>query len=294
MNKGDKKQMEWGTRVGVILAVSGSAVGLGNFLRFPGQAVAHGGGAFMIPYVCALLFLALPIGWAEWAMARYGGEKGLHNGPAILGLVGRGRIARYLGVLSVLIPMVVYMYYVYIEAWCLEYSWYYLVGSLHLNGPVAEQVKAAGQFFGDTTGTNANGVLHISALFWVIVVILNIILVYRGLSGGIEKFCQFALPAMAVLAIIVLIRVLTLGTPDPALPDRNVVSGLGWLWNPNFSKLTDFDTWLAAAGQIFFSLSVGFGVILNYASYLKKKTISLCPLLQPVRQTNCLRSASAG
>ena len=109
MNKGDKKQMEWGTRVGVILAVSGSAVGLGNFLRFPGQAVAHGGGAFMIPYVCALLFLALPIGWAEWAMARYGGEKGLHNGPAILGLVGRGRIARYLGVLSVLIPMVVYM-----------------------------------------------------------------------------------------------------------------------------------------------------------------------------------------
>ena len=101
--------------------------------------------------------------------------------------------------------------------------------------------------------------------------ILNIILVYRGLSGGIEKFCRFALPAMAVLAIIVLVRVLTLGTPDPALPDRNVVNGLGWLWNPNFSKLTDFDTWLAAAGQIFFSLSVGFGVILNYASYLKKK-----------------------
>jgi neurotransmitter:Na+ symporter, NSS family len=61
----EKKQMEWGTRVGVILAVSGSAVGLGNFLRFPGQAAAHGGGAFMISYVCALLFLALPIGWAQ-------------------------------------------------------------------------------------------------------------------------------------------------------------------------------------------------------------------------------------
>ena len=267
----EKKTVEWGTRLGVILAVSGSAVGLGNFLRFPGQAYHHGGGAFMIPYICALLFLALPIGWAEWAMARYGGEKGLHSGPAILGLVGRGRVARYLGVLSVLIPMVVYMYYVYIEAWCLQYSWAYLVGSVHLSGSITDQVAAAGQFFGDTTGTNANGVLHISAVFWIIVVILNIILVYRGLSGGIEKFCQFALPAMAVLAIIVLVRVLTLGTPDPALPDRNVVNGLGWLWNPDFSKLTDFDTWLAAAGQIFFSLSVGFGVILNYASYLKKK-----------------------
>src|SRR5207247_9405724 len=74
MNKGDKKQMEWGTRVGVILAVSGSAVGLGNFLRFPGQAVAHGGGAFMIPYVCALLFLDLSIGWAVWSLVRYGGR----------------------------------------------------------------------------------------------------------------------------------------------------------------------------------------------------------------------------
>ena len=269
--KDRKQQMEWGTRVGVILAVSGSAVGLGNFLRFPGQAAAHGGGAFMIPYVCALLFLALPIGWAEWAMARYGGTKGFHSGPAILGVIGRGRIARYFGVLSVLIPMVVYMYYVYIEAWCLEYSWYYLVGSVQLSGPVAEQVKAAGQFFGDTTGTNANGILHISALFWVIVVILNIILVYRGLSGGIEKFCQFALPAMGVLSMIVLIRVLTLGTPNPAHPEQNVLNGLGYLWNPDFSKLSDFDTWLAAAGQIFFSLSVGFGVILNYASYLKKR-----------------------
>ena len=263
--------MEWGTRVGVILAVSGSAVGLGNFLRFPGQAVAHGGGAFMIPYVCALLFLALPIGWAEWAMARYGGTKGFHNGPAILGVAGKGRIARYLGVFSVLIPMVVYMYYVYIEAWCLEYAWQYLVGAVHLSGPISEQVRAAGEFFGETTGTSTNGVIHISALFWLIVVTLNIALVYRGLSGGIEKFCQFALPSMAVLAIIVLIRVLTLGTPDPAHPDQNVLNGLGYLWNPDFSKLTDFDTWLAAAGQIFFSLSVGFGVILNYASYLRKK-----------------------
>jgi SNF family Na+-dependent transporter len=271
MSSDAKKSPEWGTRIGMVLAVSGAAVGLGNFLRFPGQAYHHGGGAFMIPYLCALLFLALPIGWAEWAMARYGGEKGFHNGPAIIGVVGRGRIARYLGVIAVLIPMIVYMYYVYIEAWCLEYAWAYLIGSIRLDGPIGDQVTAAAKFFGDTTGTNQNGVLHISALFWVIVVILNIILVYRGLSGGIEKFCQWALPSMAVLAIIVLIRVLTLGTPDPAIPERNVINGLGWFWNPNFSKLADFDTWLAAAGQVFFSIGIGFGIILNYASYLKKK-----------------------
>ncbi len=172
--KDQKQQMEWGTRVGVILAVSGSAVGLGNFLRFPGQAAAHGGGAFMIPYVCALLFLAMPIGWAEWAMARHGGTKGLHNGPAILGVIGRGRIARYLGVFAVLIPMVVYMYYVYIEAWCLRYSWEYLIGTIQLRGTIQEQVHAAGKIFGDTTGTTTNGVLNMSAVFWLLVVAMNI------------------------------------------------------------------------------------------------------------------------
>ena len=127
------------------------------------------------------------------------GEKGFHSGPAILGLVGRGRIARYFGVLAILIPMVVYMYYVYIEAWCLRYAWEYLIGGVTLTGLIEEKVRGARVFFGQTTGTDTNGVLNMSSVFWLIVVALNIILVYRGLSGGIEKFCQFALPAMAVL-----------------------------------------------------------------------------------------------
>jgi SNF family Na+-dependent transporter len=74
-----------------------------------------------------------------------------------------------------------------------------------------------------------------------------------------------------VCAVIVLIRVLTLGTPDPAQPEQNVVNGLGYMWNPDFSALTSFQTWLAAAGQIFFSISIGFGIIVNYASYMKRK-----------------------
>ena len=76
---------------------------------------------------------------------------------------------------------------------------------------------------------------------------------------------------MAVCAMIVLFRVLTLGTPNPALPDQNVLNALGYMWNPDFTKLLNPQAWIAAAGQIFFSLSVGFGVIINYASYLKKK-----------------------
>ena len=81
----DQHHEEWGTRLGVILAVAGSAVGLGNFLRFPGQAAQNGGGAFLIPYFAALLCLGIPIAWAEWTMGRYGGKKGFHSAPAIFG-----------------------------------------------------------------------------------------------------------------------------------------------------------------------------------------------------------------
>ena len=268
---------EWGTRLGVILAVAGSAVGLGNFLRFPGQAAANGGGAFMIPYFCALLFLGIPIGWAEWTMARYGGRKGVHSAPAVMGVIGKGAIARYLGVIGVLIPLAVSFYYTYIEAWCLGYTWKYMTGGIgvEVGAPIGEQTATARSFFDNFVGNNANGVVYggdyTTLIFWVLTFAVNIWLIYRGISKGIEKFCQWAMPAMAVCALIVLIRVLTLGTPDPSLPEQNVVNGLGYMWNPDFSALGNAQTWLAAAGQIFFSLSVGFGVILNYASYMKKK-----------------------
>ena len=107
-------------------------------------------------------------------------------------------------------------------------------------------------------------------MFWVIAFALNLYFLVRGLTRGIEAFCRWAIPAMAVCALIVLARVLTLGTPDPALPDQNVASGLNFMWNPDFAALGNFQTWLAAAGQIFFSLSVGFGVVINYASYLRE------------------------
>ena len=272
-----KHDEQWGTRVGVILAVAGSAVGLGNFLRFPGQAAANGGGAFMIPYFCALLFLGIPIGWAEWTMGRYGGRKGLHSAPSILGVFGGGAVARYLGVIGVLIPLAVSFYYTYIEAWCLGYFWHYLTGGIGVvaGAPIADQTATAAQFYSDLTGRAANGVMSAGTLetfaFWAITFGVNIALVYRGISKGIEKFCSYAMPAMAVCALIVLGRVLTLGTPDPAAPEQNVINGLGYMWNPNFSALANPQTWLAAAGQIFFTLSVGFGVIINYASYMRKR-----------------------
>jgi len=269
---------EWGSRLGVILAVAGSAVGLGNFLRFPGQAAANGGGAFLIPYFCALFLLGIPIGWAEWTMGRYGGKKGLHGAPMVMGAVGKGSLARYLGVLGVLIPLGVSTYYVFIETWTFAYFLKYLTGGIGIvqGTPITEQTAAAGQFYNAITGASADGTLftgdsRYTVLSWVVVFAINIYFVFRGLSKGIEKFVSFAMPVMAVCALIVLARVLTLGTPNPALPEQNVINGLGYMWNPDFAALGNFKTWLAAAGQIFFSLSVGFGVIINYASYMKKE-----------------------
>lgn len=271
-------QEQWGTRLGVILAVAGAAVGLGNFLRFPGQAAQNGGGAFLIPYFCALIFLGIPIGWAEWTMGRYGGKKGFHSAPSVLGVFGRGSWARYLGVLTAIVPLAISFYYVFIESWTLGYFFKFLAGGIGIDraAPVAQQAAAASGYYTAFTGAAQDGVLftgasHFTLLCWVVTFALNICLIYRGISKGIEKFCTWAMPAMALCALVVLIRVLTLGTPDPAYPEQSVLNGLGYMWNPDFSKLGSFQTWLAAAGQIFFSLGVGFGIIINYASYMKRR-----------------------
>ena len=271
--RGGKEQ--WASRIGVILAVAGSAVGLGNFLRFPGQAAQNGGGAFLLPYFISLLVLGIPLCWAEWTMGRYGGTRGFNSAPGIYSMIWRNRISKYFGAIALMIPLVIYMYYVVIEAWCLGYAIKYITGAL-----VSPEIKGQGpegykNFFGDFVGISAHGAnfsgTHLFLLLIVVIsFILNFTLIYRGVTRGIERFCRIAMPVMVVLAVIVLIRVLTLGTPDPANPDQSVLGGLGFMWNPQFEKLGDFKTWLAASGQIFFSLSVGFGIIINYASYLRK------------------------
>src|SRR5687768_7962623 len=137
------------------MAVAGSAVGLGNFLSLPGQAAQDGGGAFLIPYFIALLVLGIPLAWAEWTMGRYGGLRGFNSAPGIVAVICRRPGARYIGTLGLLIPLVIYMYYVFIEAWCLGYAWNYLTGNL-MKG---SDPKAYADFFDGYIGTKADGLL---------------------------------------------------------------------------------------------------------------------------------------
>jgi neurotransmitter:Na+ symporter, NSS family len=264
-------QEAWSSRLGVILAVAGSAVGLGNFLRFPGLCAQYGGGPFMIAYFTSLLLIGIPICWAEWTMGREGGALGYHSSPGIFWVLMRRPGAKYLGLLGVLVPVGVYCYYVLVEAWCLGYAWKAVSGDLTRPG-----FDYAG-FFNRFTGIGADGsALHLgldAVGFWLVVVfVLNFYFIYRGVSKGIERVCTWGMPVLILIALIILARVLTLGTPDPTKPDQNIIAGLGRMWNPgDWARLADPQLWLAAAGQIFFTLSVGFGVIINYASYLKPK-----------------------
>jgi neurotransmitter:Na+ symporter, NSS family len=285
---------QWATRIGVILAVAGSAVGLGNFLRFPGNAAQNGGGAFMLPYFISLLVLGIPLCWAEWTMGRYGGSRGFNSAPGIYSVIWRHRFAKYLGAIALLVPLVIYMYYVLIEAWCLGYAFNYMTGDLTLGSGgeidrlVAEAKTTAASdaeatstayktFFANFVGSGQDGFVMGAGSYggrwqWVLagVFLFNFVLIYRGVTRGIERFCRVAMPLMAILALMVLVRVLTLGTPDPSKPDQSVLGGLNYMWEPKAEALWLPKTWLAASSQIFFTLSVGFGIIINYASYLRR------------------------
>jgi SNF family Na+-dependent transporter len=264
-----QKRQQWGTRLGIILAVAGSAAGLGNFLRFPSQAAQNGGGAFMIPYFIALILIGVPLMWMEWTAGRYGGGFGHSSAPGIFqSLRQKNRFIKYFGVAGIIGPLIIYIYYVYIESWCLAYAWYSLSGALNLSG-ANEYVSFLSQHQGIAEGSFFAGSAA-AFLFFIITFAANIGVTYNGIQGGIEKLCNWAMPFLFILAIVLAIRVLTLDAPAGAPPDQDAIHGLGFLWNPDFSALANPKVWVAAAGQIFFTLSLGMGVIISYASYLKK------------------------
>jgi SNF family Na+-dependent transporter len=256
--------------MGIIMAVAGSAIGLGNFLRFPGQVVQNGGGAFMIPYFIALLLLGLPLIWIEWTIGRFGGGFGHSTAPGMFhSMWEKNRFIKYFGVIGIFGPIVIYLYYVYIESWLLGYSFFALTGKYSACTTSESMVAFLHGYQGIAKNEFFSG-LGTAYLFYLITFVLNGLVLYFGVQGGIERVCKIGVPLLLLLAIILVVRVFLLGTPDSAFPENNVTNGLGFIWNPDWSALKSSRVWLAAAGQIFFTLSCGIGVILTYASYLRK------------------------
>ncbi|MGH7771984.1 MAG: sodium-dependent transporter, partial [Candidatus Binatia bacterium] len=128
MVQGADRRETWGTKIGLILALAGNAIGIGNFLRFPVQAAQNGGGAFMIPYFVALVLMGIPLMWVECAIGRMGGRYGQGHTAGMFGLLWQHRYAKYLGILGLFIPFTIALYYIYITAWTVAYGYFSLRG----------------------------------------------------------------------------------------------------------------------------------------------------------------------
>ena len=273
----EKQRDNWTSRLGVVLAVAGSAIGLGNFLRFPGVAAQNGGGAFMIPYLLSFLFLALPFCWLEWTLGRFGGRWGQGSAPGVFDRLTAGKRpgAKYLGAFGVGGALGIFFYYVVIESWTLAYVVFSIMGSYAgLHDPA--EVQAFFESFLSGVPGPGGVYFHSRIVFYAAFLVTfaaNLWVLANGISRGIERFCRWAMPCLFILAAALVVRVFTLGAPlaSAGHPDWNVSNALGFLWNPQFSMLRDPHVWLAAAGQVFFSTSVGISALLTYASYVKGK-----------------------
>ncbi len=265
-----KPREQWGTRLGLILAMTANAVGLGNFLRFPVQCVNNGGGAFMIPYFVAFLLLGIPLMWIEWGIGRFGGKYGHGTTPGMFHYLWKHPIAKYLGAVGLAVPFLLVIYYNYIVSWTLAYSVFSFTGKYF----GVQNFQGMADFLSAYQGKTSNVYFPSIAtafLFFIITHFSMMWIISKGVSKGIERLAKIAMPLILVFGVFLVIRVIFLGTPDPKFPANNIANGFGFIWNPDFSILKQSKVWLAATGQIFFTLSVGFGAIQTYASYLTPK-----------------------
>ncbi|MGO2048535.1 MAG: sodium-dependent transporter [Brachybacterium tyrofermentans] len=242
-------------RTAFIFAAIGSAVGLGNIWRFPAVAYENGGGAFILPYLVALLTAGIPLLFLDYAI----GHRWRGSAPTAWRRFKRW--TEFIGWWQVLIALIIALYYALILAWATNYTIF--------SFDQRWGDDAAG-FFGEYTqalgGADATISFDIvpAVLISMIVVWLAVIVVMSlGVQKGISASSVVFIPLLVIMFVILVVRALFL---------PGAIDGLDALFKPNWEALLDAKVWIAAYGQIFFSLSVAFGIMLTYSSYLKKKT----------------------
>ena len=238
----EKQRGQWTSRLGFILAAAGSAVGLGNIWRFPYMAGANGGSAFIIIYLMFVFTIGLSVMVAEFAIGR---KTGL---AAVGAYKSYNKNWTFAGVIGVLSGFLIMGFYPVVGGWALAYVFKSFTGLLADAGTIGD---AFGGFI-----TNP-----VQPLLWMAVyMLMNILIVAKGVSSGIEKAGKILMPALFIMLILLAIRSISL---------PNAGAGLTYLFKPDFSVVTGA-TFLAALGQAFFSLSLGMGCMITYGSYLKK------------------------
>lgn len=250
---GEKRQSFAG-RNGFIFAAIGSAVGLGNIWRFPYQAYSNGGGAFLIPYLVALLTAGIPYLIYEFAVGHR------FRGSAPVSYRRLHRSAEPIGWWQVGISFIIGVYYAAIVAWAIMFTYF----SFNKSWGEDPEAFLFGEYLhtAETVAPTMNfvpGVLIPMIVVWLLV--LGVLA--AGVQKGLAVVAQVFIPVLAVAFAVLVVIALTL--PGAA-------EGLNAFFTPNFAALADPNVWIAAYTQIFFSLSIGFGIMITYASYLKRRT----------------------
>ncbi len=242
------KRDSFGSRFGALVAMAGSAVGLGNLWRFPYLVGENGGAAFIIVYIILSFCICLPIFISEFMVGRRS-QKNAYS--AFYDLSG-GSAWRFVGLFSVLIPLVVLSYYSVIGGWSVEYIFKAFTFSFSGEGTQAEMST---MFIDFVSNPWMPLVCHTAFL------LITIVIVAFGIKGGIEKFSKVMMPLLFVIVVGIAVYAVT-------LPGAG--AGLDYLFKPDFSKITP-QACASALGQAFFSLSIGMGCIITYGSYVSRK-----------------------
>ena len=248
-----EERAKFGSKMGVILATAGSAIGLGNVWRFPYMAGENGGAAFIIFYILCVLILGLPCMVSEFIIGRHAQA----NTARAYNKVSGNRIWTLVGCLSVLTGFLITSYYAVVSGWCLQYIYASLMG--HLDGD-PEFFK---QYFANFSAD------PVKPIVWTVAILgITHLVIQHGVRDGIERASKMLMPTLFVLLLVLVVS-------SCMLP--NAIAGIEFLFKPDFSKVTP-DVLLSALGQAFYSMSIGMGCLCTYASYFS-------------RQTNLLRSA---
>ena len=250
------KRDSFGSRFGALVAMAGSAVGLGNLWRFPYLVGENGGAAFIIVYVILSFAICLPIFVSEFVI----GRRSQKNAYSAFRDLSGGSAWRWVGLFTIIVPLIVLSYYSVIGGWSIEY----LLKSLTFSFTGGESQRALSTMFSDFVSSAWGPLLGHTGFL-----LLTTLIVMVGIKDGIEKFSKVMMPMLFFIVIGIAIYSMTL---------PGAKAGLDYLFNPDFSKING-KAIAAALGQAFFSLSLGFGTIMTYASYVDKKEN---PLFQSV------------
>ena len=242
------KRVTFGSKIGVILATVGSAVGLGNIWRFPYMLGENGGAAFLLIYIICILILGLPVMITEFFIGRH-----THSNTAgAFKKIAPNTKWSLIGYNGVLAAFLILGFYAVVSGWTLEYITQALTGSLR--GKTVEEFKLEFELFSTSVW---------KPIMWTVVFIsITHFIIISGVKKGIERASKIMMPMLFLILAILCIRSITL---------PNAEKGLAFLFNPDFSKITS-SVVLSAMGQAFFSLSIGMGCLITYSSYFSKTT----------------------